>query len=96
MHAPANADGSAGMSYNNWIRYTTVTEPRFVAYEHGGDDPDHAEFNATMTLQDLGEQTQVTLQLILLSAEQLQKLAKFGAIEGGEQTLARLDAYLRI
>jgi uncharacterized protein YndB with AHSA1/START domain len=94
MHAPANADGSPGTNYNNWIRYTTLTEPTFMAYEHGGDDPDHAEFNATLTLQDLGDQTQVTLRIILESAVQRKAMAEFGAIEGGEQTLARLDAYL--
>ncbi|CAG9932726.1 SRPBCC family protein [Candidatus Nitrotoga arctica] len=94
MHAPANADGSPGINYNNWIRYTTITEPTFMAYEHGGDDPDHAEFNTTVTLQDLGDQTQVTLRIILESEAQRKALAEFGAIEGGQQTLARLDAYL--
>ncbi|MHB1200813.1 MAG: SRPBCC family protein [Polaromonas sp.] len=94
MHAPENADGSPGTDYNNWIRYTTLAEPTFMAYEHGGDDPVKAEFNATVTLKDLGHRTQVTLRLILQSPAQRQQLAEFGAIEGGKQTLARLDAYV--
>lgn len=98
MHGPAHADGSPGMDYNNWIRYTTVTEPTLLAYDHGGDDEVHAMFSASVTLEDLGEQspgtTQVTLKMVLQSEAQRQQLAEFGAIEGGEQTLARLDAYV--
>ncbi len=94
MHGPAGADGSPGTDYNNWIRYTEIIAPSFMAYEHGGDDETHAEFNATVALEDLGDKTRVTLRLILSSAEQREELAKFGAIEGGEQTLARLDAYV--
>ena len=97
MHGPAGSDASPGTDYPNWIRYSTLTAPAFMAYEHGGDDESKPEFNASMALEDLGglgEQTQVTLRLVLQSEEQRAQLVKFGAVEGGEQTLARLDAYV--
>jgi uncharacterized protein YndB with AHSA1/START domain len=95
MHAPDNADGTAGVNYNNWIRYTTIVAPTYLAYEHGGDDPERAEFNTIITLADLGGKTHVSLRVILESAAQRQQMAEFGAIEGGEQTLARLAHYLK-
>ena len=88
MHGPDGTD------YTNWIRYTTLTPPAHMAYAHGGDDPEHAEFHAEVDLQDLGDRTQVTLRLLLASAEQRAKLVEFGAVQGGEQTLERLDAYV--
>ena len=94
MHGPAGSDGSPGTDYNNWIRYTELTPPARMAYAHGGDDPEHAEFHAEVELQDLGETTQVTLRLVLASAEQRARLVEFGAVEGGQQTLERLDAYV--
>ena len=94
MHGPAAADGTPGTDYTNWIRYTTLTPPSHMAYAHGGDDPEHAEFHAMIDLQDLGDRTQVTLRLLLASAEQQAQLVAAGAVQGGEQTLARLDAYV--
>ncbi|MES2945043.1 MAG: SRPBCC family protein [Pseudomonadota bacterium] len=97
MHGPApegSAPGTPGTDYNNWIRYTTVKPLERLEYEHGGDDENVAEFNADISFQDLGNQTQVTLHLVLKSAEQLKHLVEFGAVQGGEQTLGRLDAYV--
>lgn len=94
MHGPAGTDGSPGVDYNNWIRYTAVVEPALLAYDHGGDDEINPEFRATVTLEDFGAQTRVTLRLELQSAEQRQHLIDFGAVQGGEQTLAKLDAYV--
>ena len=70
MHGPAGADGSPGIDYKNWIRYTSVVEPALLAYDHGGDDEVNPEFRASITLEDLGNQTRVTLRLELQSAEQ--------------------------
>ena len=94
MHGPAGADGSPGIDYPNWIRYTALNAPGFMAYEHGGDDESKPDFNAILTLDDLGDTTRVTLRLVLQSEEQLAQKIKFGAAEGGKQTLARLEAYV--
>ena len=36
----------------------------------------------------------MTLQVVFASVEAREASVKFGAVEGGEQTLARLDQYL--
>ena len=97
MHGPAGeggAGGSPGIDYPNWIRYTTLNAPAFMAYAHGGNDESKPEFNASITLDDLGDTTRVTLHLVLQSEAQHAQLVKFGAVESGGQTLARLEAYV--
>ena len=45
-------------------------------------------------MADEGGKTRVTLRLIIANAEHRDEMVAFGAVEGGWQTLARLDAYL--
>jgi uncharacterized protein YndB with AHSA1/START domain len=88
--------GSDGTDYPNRIRYTEVRVPEFIAYDHdGGDDDDgtHA-FKATVQIATEGRKTRVTLRLVFATKEQREAMAKFGAIEGGNQTLGRLESYL--
>jgi uncharacterized protein YndB with AHSA1/START domain len=89
MHGPDGTD------YPNRIRYAEVVKPERLTYTHDADeggDPAHA-FEGEITFVELGDRTQVNLRLTCQSVEQRESLAKFGAIEGGNQTLARLDAY---
>lgn len=83
MHGPDGSD------YANLVKYTEVVHPERIAYDHGG-DPAEADFHATISFEDLAGKTRVTLHSLFASAEQRQAAAKFGAIEGGQQTLARL------
>lgn len=90
MHGPDGTD------YPNRIRYTEVRPPEFLAYDHDegeGGNPLQA-FKATVTIEPDGRNTRVTLRLTLATPEQRKMLAEFGAIEGGNQTLARLEDYL--
>jgi len=41
-----------------------------------------------------GAKTRVTLRMTFATKEQREAMAKFGAIEGGNQTLSRLEDYL--
>ncbi|UUZ49244.1 hypothetical protein LP420_02100 [Massilia sp. B-10] len=38
--------------------------------------------------------TLITLRMLCRSLEQMEAMQKFGAIEGGQQTLGRLERYL--
>jgi uncharacterized protein YndB with AHSA1/START domain len=51
-------------------------------------------FKAEVMFEPEAKKTRVTMKLICASAEQREAMRKFGAVEGGEQTLARLAAYL--
>jgi uncharacterized protein YndB with AHSA1/START domain len=90
MHGPDGTD------YPNRVRYTEVRPPEFLAYDHDegeGGNPLHA-FKASVTLEPEGRKTRVTLRLLVATPEQRERMAKFGAIEGSNQTLARLESYL--
>ena len=85
--------GFEGMDF--FGRYLEVTPPTRIAYEHGGEMGEPAHFDGVITLQTEGERTKVTITLIFPSAEARDATLKFGAVDGGHQTLARLDAYAR-
>ena len=90
MHGPDGTD------YENRVRYTEVKEAELLAYDHdGGDGADRMHsFKAVITFADEAQKTRVTLRLVCATKEQREMMAKFGAIEGGHQTLSRLDDYL--
>ena len=87
MHGP---DGTA---YPNVITYTEIHAPERICYDHG-DDKNPCVFTVTATFEALGDKTTLTLRTLCASVQQLQELTKFGAVEGGQQTLARLDHFL--
>ena len=76
--------------------YREIVRPERLAYNHDSDiedDPDR--FFVTVTFAEVERKTMVTMQLILKSAEIREKVVKFGAVEGGNQTLDRLREYLK-
>lgn len=91
MHGPDGTD------FPNWIRYREVVRPERLVYEHGGRTPDApVHFHVTVTFTDLGHgQTILTMRSVFPTAEARRLVVeRYGAIEGGHQTLARLAALL--
>lgn len=86
--------GPDGTEYPNWIRYREVVRPERLAYDHGGGEPGgEPEFKATVTFEEEDGGTQVTLRSVFPTAEARDHVVReFNAIEGGQQTLARLAA----
>jgi uncharacterized protein YndB with AHSA1/START domain len=84
--------GPDGTDYPNWIHYTQVQAPELLAYDHGSTDESQPEFQGRITLEAQGDKTLVNLRLICKTKAQRDEKAKY-AIEGGQQTLGRLDAY---
>lgn len=85
--------GPDGVDYPNEIRYTEVVKPSFLAYEHGSwDANDPANFKVTITLEEAGEKTKLTMRMIFQSAEMRDKVvSEVHAIEGAEQTMNKLE-----
>jgi len=89
MHGPDGTD------YSNRVVFQEVQPPERLVYEHGSDiDNDPNRFHVTTTFKDQGAKTLITMRLLCQSAEQCERFKKFGAVEGGRQTLARLEEYL--
>jgi len=90
MHGPDGTD------HPNRVRYTEVRAPELLAYDHdaGADRPDFEPFKVWVTFETEDGKTRVTLRLLAATRERRDWMAKFGAIEGAHQTLARLAAHL--
>jgi len=87
--------GPDGVDYKNKILFIEVVEPEHLVYAHGGDDEGNSPpFHVTVTFADLGGVTELTLRSLFVTAAQRDENVKFGAIEGGYQTLERLAAFL--
>lgn len=73
-------------------------KPERIVLENGGHREGGAavSFVATWTFEAVSEkQTRVTIRTVLPSVEERDRVIReFGAIEGGKQCLANLDAYL--
>lgn len=90
MHAPNGTD------YDNRSVYHEVVAPERLVYTQGSDmENDPAAFHVTVTFEALGNQTQLTLRMRFATAAQRAAKAAFGAIELGQQTLARFAEHLR-
>ena len=86
MHGPDGTD------YPNRIVYTEVVRPERLAYGHGDFEREH--FKAVVSFMDVAGKTQLTLRLTFPSAEACAAVKARGAVEGGQQTLARFAAYV--
>jgi uncharacterized protein YndB with AHSA1/START domain len=85
MHGPDGTD------YQNKIIYREIVQPELLAYSHVSGP----YFEARVTFEAVGEKTRVTLRMLFeTAAVRNLTVEKFGAIEGGQQTLARLDEYV--
>lgn len=86
------ADGTV---FPNLITYTEITPIDRLGYEHG-DWENPRMFFGTITFTDAEGGTMVTIRMILPTKEERDRtVEQYGAIEGGKQTLAKLDNYLR-
>lgn len=83
--------GPDGIDYKNRIIYRQIVPPEFLAYSHVSGP----YFEAIVSFEVEGDKTRVTIRMVFETAK-LRNLTveKFGAIEGGNQTLARLDEYV--
>jgi uncharacterized protein YndB with AHSA1/START domain len=88
--------GPDGRDYQNRITYEEIVPPeRLVTRHGGGDDVEPVQFRTTVTLDDLGAKTRLTMRMQFTSAEiRKQIIDAYGADKGLVQTLARLDAHL--
>jgi uncharacterized protein YndB with AHSA1/START domain len=89
MHGPDGTD------YPNHIEWLEIAAPERLVFRHGDRPGDPEAFVSTVMIADLGERSEVTLRSVFnTKAQRDEVVERFGAIEGGKQTLGRLDAYV--
>lgn len=86
--------GPDGKLWPNWIRYTEISAAARIAYDHGGEMDEPAHFGGIIPFEDSAGNTRVLLCLVFETAQALDATIEFGAVEGGRQTLTKLEGYM--
>lgn len=85
--------GPEGTRYPNHAVFKEITPSSRLVFDHG--DGQWIWFETCITLQETGSGTLITLHQLFPSRESRDEVVeKYGAIEGGKQHLAKLEAYL--
>jgi uncharacterized protein YndB with AHSA1/START domain len=89
MHGPDGTD------YQEWITWTEIRPPERIALLHGESRDDPNAFESTLAFAAHGTATRIVMRTVFPSKElRDQAVEKYHAIEGGEQTLSNLAAYV--
>jgi uncharacterized protein YndB with AHSA1/START domain len=87
--------GPDGVDYPNTLNYEEVRAPELITFEHGAPEDEDPPFHGTITFDEFMGSTIVTMRSVFLSTAELERVVeKYGAIEGGNQTLDRLVGYV--
>jgi uncharacterized protein YndB with AHSA1/START domain len=87
--------GPDGTTYPNWIRYLEIEAPRRLVYDHGGRHHEEVQFRVTVDFAEQEGRTTVTMRSVFPTREARDTVVqRYGAIEGGEQHLAHLEAHV--
>ena len=85
--------GPDGTRFPNRVVFKEITPPSRLVTDHG--DGQSVWFESTITLEKTERGTLITLRHLFPMKELRDEVVeKYGAIEGGKQHLAKLDAYL--
>ncbi|MFC4070146.1 SRPBCC family protein [Actinoplanes subglobosus] len=89
MHGPDGTD------YPEWITWTEIVPPERIALLHGESAGDPNAFTSVLTFTADGAATRLVMRTIFPSRELRDEAAeKYHAVEGGQQTLSKLDSYI--
>jgi uncharacterized protein YndB with AHSA1/START domain len=89
MHGPDGTD------YQEWITWTEIAPPERIVLRHGEFRDDPNAFESTLAFAPQGTATRIEMRTVFPSkALRDEAVEKYHAIEGGEQTLGNLAAYV--
>ena len=89
MHGPDGTD------YQEWISWTEIIPPERIAMLHGESPGDPNAFASLLTFTPEGAATRIEMRTVFPTVEQRDEaVEKYHAIEGGQQTLGNLAAYV--
>jgi uncharacterized protein YndB with AHSA1/START domain len=89
MHGPDGTD------YQEWIVWTRIVPPEEIAMLHGEYRDDPNAFESILTFGPDGAATRLEMRTVFPTRElRDEAVEKYHAIEGGQQTLSNLAAYV--
>ncbi|HEX6853734.1 MAG TPA: SRPBCC family protein [Streptosporangiaceae bacterium] len=87
--------GPDGTDYSEWISWTEIAPPERIALRHGESRGDPNAFESVLTFEPDGAATRIEMRTVFPTKELRDEAAgKYHAIEGGQQTLGKLAAYV--
>jgi uncharacterized protein YndB with AHSA1/START domain len=89
MHGPDGTD------YQEWITWREIVPSQRIDMLHGESRDDPNAFESVLTFEPAGEQTRIVMRTVFPTKElRDEAVEKYHAIEGAEQTLRNLAAYV--
>ena len=89
MHGPDGTD------YQEWITWREIVPPERIALLHGESRDDPNAFESVLAFEPAGDETRIVIRTVFPTKElRDEAVEKYHAIEGGEQTLRNLAAYV--
>lgn len=89
-----------GEKPRGWWRFTSIERPHRLEFDDGFADDNGAPVaemgaaHATVTLEDLGGRTRMTIQSRFESEEQMTQMVEMGMEEGMKEAMGQIDAIL--
>jgi len=89
MHGPDGTD------YQEWISWTEIDPPERIALRHGASRDDPNAFASVLTFAPEGAATRIEMRTVFpTKGLRDEAVERYHAVEGGEQTLNNLAAYV--
>src|SRR3954447_13428187 len=87
--------GPDGTQYQEWISWTEIDPPERIALLHGESPGDPNAFTSVLTFQPDTAATLIEMRTVFPTRElRDEAVEKYHAVEGGQQTLSKLAAYV--
>ena len=89
--------GLDGHDYKNKTQFIEIMKPHYIYYKHLGDGEGAQDvvFEAKITFEAANAGTNLTMEQIFPSKEELERVnKKYAAIEGAKQHIANFGKYL--
>ena len=87
----------SGRDWDNKVEYLEVIRPSLLSYRHTGAENEAYNFSVTILFEEVEGKTLLTMKSVFSSKAIIEELdRKVNAIEGGKQTLNRLEHYVKL
>jgi uncharacterized protein YndB with AHSA1/START domain len=92
--------GPEGEKAGGWWRFTAIQAPNRLEFDDGFADDDGAPVeaigtgHATVTLEEIGDRTRMTILSTFESEEQMNKMVEMGMEEGMKEAVGQIDAII--
>ncbi len=85
-----------GQDFDSKVEYLEVKKPSLLSYKHFGESEDY-NFTVSILFEEVEEKTLLTMKSVFKSKAIIEELnGKVNVIEGGKQTLNRLENYIKM